>query len=293
MNFTNVAALANKPLLQQVNNALPKIISVALVVAIGYTLATLSWQIYQSFQQPENTIAANNSNNIKLNQPPKQDVRQITTAWLFGKAQSAAIAPVQENAPVSKLNLVLRGVLAADPQELALAIIANGKGGKEEIYAIGDIIQRGVKLSEIHPDHVIITRNGRAEKLVLVKSSGKLSGNSFGRNQSSKQTSKGTTLREIRQQIMKNPTSFGEYALPIVVKQNGKQIGYRLKPQKKGDLLMQYGLMPSDIITEINGVKLDNPQNGIKALRELSSASSVTLTVKRGQSFVPLNIQLQ
>ena len=293
MNFAQVAALANKPLLQQLNLALPKIVSIALVIAIGYTLATLSWQVYQSQQTPETPVAANNSNNVKITRQARQDVRQITTAWLFGKAQNTVVAPVQENAPVSKLNLVLRGVLAADPQELALAIIANGKGGKEEIYAVGDTIQRGVKLSEIHPDHVIISRNGLAEKLVLVKSSGKFSGNSYNRNQSSGQTSKTTSLREIRQQIMSNPTSFGDYALPIVVKQNGKQVGYRLKPQKKGDLLMQYGLLPSDIITEINGVKLDKPQNGIKALRELSSARSVTLTVKRGQSFVPLNIQLQ
>ncbi len=293
MNFAQVAALANKPLLQQLNLALPKIVSIVLVIAIGYTLATLSWQVYQSQQPPETPVAANNSNNVKITRQAKQDVRQITTAWLFGKAQNTVAAPVQENAPVSKLNLVLRGVLAADPQELALAIIANGKGGKEEIYAVGDTIQRGVKLSEIHPDHVIISRNGLAEKLVLVKSSGKFSSNSYNRNQSSGQTAKTTSLREIRQQIMSNPTSFGDYALPIVVKQNGKQVGYRLKPQKKGDLLMQYGLLPSDIITEINGVKLDKPQNGIKALRELSTARSVTLTVKRGQSFVPLNIQLQ
>lgn len=32
---------------------------------------------------------------------------------------------------------------------------------------------------------------------------------------------------------MSNPTSFGDYALPVVVKENGKQVGYRLQPQKK------------------------------------------------------------
>jgi len=293
----NLALLADKPRLQRINQALPAALSIALVVALGYTLATLSWQFYLSMQPAEipdssapATVAAS------THRPSSnQGIRQITRAWLFGKPQHGKPAQAQENAPVTKLNLVLRGVLAAEPDTLALAIIAKGKGksGKEEIYAIGDTIQHGVSLSEIHPDHVIIERNGRAEKLVMPKSKGGGSFTASASKRTSSDAANVTSLRDIRQQIMKNPTSFGDYALPIVVKENGKQIGYRLRPQKKGHLLQQYGLMPNDIITEINGVKLDKPQNGIKALRELSSASSVSLTVKRGQSYVPLDIQLQ
>ena len=77
-------------------------------------------------------------------------------------------------------------------------------------------------------------------------------------------------VASVRQEILQNPTSFGDYALPVVVKQNGKQVGYRLQPQQKGaELMQQAGLEADDIITEINGIKLDNPQNGIGALRQL------------------------
>ena len=82
--------------------------------------------------------------------------------------------------------------------------------------------------------------------------------------------------------------------MPVVVKQNGKQIGYRLQPQQKGKALMQeVGLRANDVITEINGIKLDNPQNGIGALRQLSTANSVSISVMRNGTEVPLNIQLQ
>ena len=296
MNFAQLAALANKPALQRLNTALPAMVSIALVITIGYALATLSWQLYQSMQPAESALGGTPPITPPATRTPSsQSVRQITRAWLFGKPENSKSAPVQKNAPVTKLNLVLRGVLAADPDALALAIIAKGKGksGKEEIYGIGDTIQHGVTLREIHPDHIIIERNGRAEKLVMPKSKGGGSFTASASKRTSSDAANATSLRDIRQQIMKNPTSFGDYALPIVVKENGKQIGYRLRPQKKGHLLQQYGLMPNDIITEINGVKLDKPQNGIKALRELSSASSVSLTVKRGQSYVPLDIQLQ
>ena len=79
-----------------------------------------------------------------------------------------------------------------------------------------------------------------------------------------------------------------------MVKRNGKQLGYRLQPQQKGNELMQeVGLEANDVITEINGIKLDNPQNGIGALRQLSTANSVSITVMRNGTEVPLSIQLQ
>lgn len=92
---------------------------------------------------------------------------------------------------------------------------------------------------------------------------------------------------------MKSPTSFAEYALPIIVKENGKQIGYRLQPKKKGDLLAEIGIEPSDVIISVNGVPLNNPKNAISALRKLTTATEVNIIVKRNGAEVPINIQLQ
>ena len=99
-------------------------------------------------------------------------------------------------------------------------------------------------------------------------------------------------LKGIREEIMKNPTSFGQYALPVVVKENGRQIGYRLRPQKKGGLLAELGIQESDVIIMINGVRLDKAQNGIAALRKLSTAKDLALVVKRNGAEVPINISL-
>ena len=103
----------------------------------------------------------------------------------------------------------------------------------------------------------------------------------------------GDYLKNIRQNIIKNPTSFTKYALPVIVRENGKQIGYRLQPQQEGDLLAQMGIKPSDVITSVNGIQLNNPKNGIGALQKLSTATEVNITVKRNGVEVPLNIQLQ
>jgi len=199
-------------------------------------------------------------------------------------------------APETKLNLILKGVLAAKT-ELASAIIGQGPTGKEDIYSVGDRMPGGVMIKEIHPEYVVLERGGQLETLKLQKESG-VDDINAAITQSSQAgsdaaLSPAAALTEIRSNILKNPTSFGDYALPVVVKENGKQIGYRLQPQQKGELLSELGLQSTDVIIEINGVKLDQPQNGISALRKLSTATNLSIVVKRDGADVPLNISLQ
>jgi len=181
--------------------------------------------------------------------------------------------------------------------KMASAIIAQGKSGKEDIYGVGDKISGGVLIKEIHPEHVVLERSGRREILKLQKISGV---NLKSTRQAKTNLSSGRSTRtsdralsNIRTSILKNPTSFADYALPVIVKENGKQIGYRLQPQEKGELLTEMGLQPTDVVIQINGVKLDKPQNGISALRKLSTAKNLDIVVKRNGAEVPLSITLQ
>jgi general secretion pathway protein C len=284
---------ANAAYLQQINQRLPAIISLLLVLACAHALAKISWMFLPESETSVQQRATTRTPIInRANQD--QSIRQVANAHLFGEMQHAA--PTRPStAPETRLNLVLRGVIAAEPMSRSQAIIARGKNGMEEVYAIGDKMPGGVTVEEVHPDHVILNRGGQYETLQLIKDE------DVGTIQTSDESSDfptsdsaGQQLVSIRQEILQNPTSFGDYALPVVVKQDGKQLGYRLQPQQKGNELMQeVGLEADDVITEINGIKLDNPQNGIGALRQLSSANSISITVMRNGNEVPLNIQLQ
>lgn len=291
MAQTLTTLLSNPENLQLVLKKLPATVSIILVIACAHVLSQITWAFFSETEQAVITNTSTPGISPKTNN--QQAFRQLTSANLFGVAGKTNTAKTTK-APETKLNLVLRGVLAADPMKTASAIIARGKNGKEEIYGIGDKLPGGVSIKEIHPEHVILERQGQLETLRLPKESGgfKLtnSATSFNTTQSK---SPANTLSNIRENIMKNPTSFAEYALPIVVKEGGKQIGYRLQPQKRGNLLTEIGLKPTDIITSVNGVRLDNPRNGIGVLRKLSTATEVSITVKRNGAEVPLNIQLQ
>jgi len=245
-------------------------------------------------QEDEAVPVQANTGSINNQRVKQNNFRQLTSANIFGVSETVQ-AVKQVNVPVTKLNLTLKGVLAAIPMKLASAIISQGRSGKEDIYSVGDKMPGGVSIKEIHPEHVVLERNGRKEILKLQKISGVNFGKTTGRSTHIGRSANkaGVALKKIRNDILKNPASFGEYALPVVIKENGKQIGYRLKPQKKGALLAEIGVLPNDVITQINGVKLDKPQNGISALRKLSTAKNISIVVKRNGAEVPLSITLQ
>jgi general secretion pathway protein C len=287
------ALFNNNTYLLQINQRLPAIISLLLVIACAHALATMTWMLVPEDETGLQQKARSRTPVIRQ-VDQRQAIRQVANAHLFGEMQRSGL-PQQIKAPETKLNLVLRGVIAATPMKLSHAIIARGKNGKEEVFALGDKMPGGITIEEIYADHVILNRGGRLETLQLVRDEevGTITSSTNGQDFLPSAAS-ADDLVSVRQEILQNPTAFGDYALPVVVKENGKQIGYRLQPQQKGDKLMQEaGLEASDVITEINGIKLDNPQNGIGALRQLSTADSVSITVLRNGAEVPLNIQLQ
>lgn len=298
MANTLIAQLNNPLVLQQINRRLAMIASMLLIIACAWLLVEITWMFFPQGEQSTMPVAQR-TKPLTNNQAQQNNFKQLTSANVFGVSEKAALQQ-QSKAPETKLNLTLKGVLATSPMEMASAIIAQGKNGKEDIYGIGDKMPGGVTIKEIHPEYVVLERSGRLETLKLQKlsgvdgfGSGGKSNLQSGRSNSYSQGSPAAALKDIRSNIMKNPTSFGEYALPVVVKENGKQIGYRLKPQQKGQMLSELGIESGDVITQINGVKLDNQQNGISALRKLSTAKNLNIVVKRNGAEVPLNISLQ
>ena len=283
---------------QQLNKTLPTTFNVILIIACSYTLSQLTWLFVPT--EETSTQAPQSKRHVRNNtaqREQQQKIQSISDAHLFGRYQSKVSEPVKTDAPETRLNLELKGVLAAVPMANASAIIAMGKNGKEDIYGINDKVSSAT-IKEIHSDRVILGRGGRFETLrlpkdfgqnTLIKSSESTPPDNF---TSSTPSTPGEVLGDIRQKIMKNPTSFGEYAIPIPFNENGKLRGYRLQPQKDRALFDQVGLDPNDVVVAINGVTLDNPANGLKALRALQKAKHVNITVLRNGAEIPLSFDI-
>ncbi|MES9876330.1 MAG: type II secretion system protein N [Candidatus Sedimenticola sp. PURPLELP] len=98
----------------------------------------------------------------------EDDIEEITDWDLFGTAQHSPVnRQASINAPQTRLQLTLRGVIAGEEAE-GWAMITAGKG-KEKRYRKGDSVTPGALLAEIHPDRVLLERNGQLETLKLIK----------------------------------------------------------------------------------------------------------------------------
>lgn len=282
--------------LLRANRILPVLLTLLLVIGCSYLLSKITWALI-----PDDNPALpmqNQGMDTANTQQQRTDYSHISQAHLFGIYQQSAASPQTQDAPDTRLNLVLKGVLSAEPMSKASVIISLGKNGKEDMYSIGDQVASAT-LKEIYADRVILQRSGQLETLRMpeefnddfITSSPSNDLPDQGNTQIDT-SSPGAALSDIREEILKNPTSFGKYAIPVPYKENGRIVGYRLAPQGDNTLFDVVGLDPDDVIVAVNGVKLDDPAEGLKALRELQSASQVNITVLRNGAEIPLQFDI-
>ncbi|MGD8998853.1 MAG: type II secretion system protein N [Granulosicoccaceae bacterium] len=148
---------------EQLARYLPWLVNILLAVLLVNSMlnVTLQWLSSTSGEDTPATIAAPAAEKVQ-----RQQAAQIAQLHLFGKAQLQSVKQAPTVAPETKLNLVLRGVIASGRAAGALAIVGP-RGGKEKSYAIGETLPGGAELKEIYADRVILQHRGRLETLTL------------------------------------------------------------------------------------------------------------------------------
>lgn len=268
------------------------VINLLLAAVLGYMLAKLVLAMLPTPPQNALTVTASASSQ-KTTRPADPGV-VIASKHLFGEAgKKPVVAPTPtKEAPETRLNLKLSGVLAFQPPESAMAII--GSGSQEKVYAIGDAIIGAAKLVEVHPDRVIIDQRGRRETLRLPEKTAPIN---LGRPRAVQNTPTAHNLpnspKALRDKILKNPRMLADLVTVRPYQENGKLRGFRLSPKQGAEILQSQGIMANDVITQVNGVQLNSQSQGLKALRKLSKARSIDLTVLRGGAEIPISISLE
>lgn len=260
-------------------NRLPEIVNLLLVVLIALSAARLFWLAW-----PESTpdLVASTTGPGDQTHGKSVDVDTIASAHLFGEQTGSDAAAQKQkviNAPETRLNLVLTGIISEKNGKRSRALIETGNG-KQESFAVDSEISDNIKLHAIYANRVILDRNGRFETLTLesVKKARSMAG--IERTQAvSSETA--TELRDVREQILDNPAKAQRYIRLQPERQNGNLAGYRIYPGADRGLFERAGLKSGELVTAINGQSLDNPSASIKLLSSLADASSATITLQR------------
>ncbi|WP_455202616.1 type II secretion system protein GspC [Kaarinaea lacus] len=298
---------------------LPVIVAIITILLLAHSLAKLTWNLVP---QPETGAAVSAAQRetpsvarVVREQPL---ARKINNFHLFGKYEpkKAVVAPVKPAVvPETRLNLKLRGVFASRDKNASRAIIADSRG-EEDSYRLGSEVPGGAILSEIHADHVILEHNGRLETLKLPvdvpeAGAGSRTANS---GQSTRQSSRTTNrninrgniaqasantadnaalLGQYREALMNDPNSVMGLVNVRPYQKDGQLVGYRLRPGKDRALLRRFGLRSGDIVTSVNGVPMNNPVKALEVLRDISTASQLTVDIERNGTPQSFTFQIQ
>ncbi|WP_420907549.1 type II secretion system protein GspC [Vibrio cincinnatiensis] len=216
------------------------------------------------------------------------DIRALQNSDLFGRyiAQTASsvTTTVKEDAPPTRLNLTLVGVVASTDQPRSLAVIANR--GQQNTYGLNEEIEgtRAV-LKAVFVDRVIIDNSGRDETLMLEGRDYQTSTIQTSERLVAVNSSVEDKLTAIRDEINRSPQEVFKYVSLSQVKQDESVIGYRVSPGKDPALFEAVGLQAGDIAIQLNGLDLTDPSVMTQVFESVSDLTELNLTVERdGQS---------
>ncbi|MFQ5469885.1 MAG: type II secretion system protein GspC [Gammaproteobacteria bacterium] len=270
-----------------------------LLILLSYYLAELTWKMIPAEKQaaPLPVVAETGRQAVS---PTASKTWNIAKWHLFGQpsAQKPVSIPVNQEITETKLNLVLRGIVASDDPNGGGAIIAQ-PNGSERFYKVGARLPGNAELKEIHPDKVILQRNNRLEALKLPKDSIDIGSGVPGATQRGASRSTGSSrtarvaparLRQYRQMIVNNPQRIADLVRVQPHREGGRFVGYRLQPGRDRALFSQVGLLPGDVVTAVNGIQIDNPAKGFNVMNQLKESSQINVNILRNG--VPQSIVL-
>jgi len=268
--------------LAAVNQHAPFWVSLSLVVIIAWYLAQTFWALF-----PEPSIAISNAPSRGapadiINTANSPSYEGIVDAHIFGESTTNDALPVMaaENAPETRLNLKLHGaVMSTDPTEAHAIISESGKGS--EVYFVGDAIPGGAKLHEIQSRLVILNRGGVLETLKLPE----LAKGGAPARQPASNTRRSFGPRSFRNDsgdsVPDSIARFTDIVRPQPYMPDGKLKGYRLYPGRDRKRFAAIGLRPGDLVTNINGVPLNDMAQGMSLFQSMGEVTQLTVTLER------------
>ncbi len=202
------------------------------------------------------------------------DMSLLTTLDPFNRG--GAVADLVQEAPETKLNLVLKGVRAsADGTGVAMIVMPNNR---LSIFAPGETILDGVVLDRVYGDRVTLRKNGQIEALLMSSGADRLSVLSSpddpvpqvnGTSSAGDDGLISTTATDFLANLVINPVHRGQ-----------DFVGYEISSRGNAALLERSGLKPGDIVISVDGVSIGATGPGELAMK-LSSSQKVRLRIDR------------
>ncbi len=254
-------------------NRLANLATLLMAVLLAAQVAWWSWH----FLGPQPNVVEGES------QPPIDRALARTLLGEPDASDATAVGPATNNSGIR-----LKGVFAVDGKALSAAIV--NIGGRDMSVRVGESISDGVKLVDVRPTEIVVSRSGVRQTIPLDHMS---AANSAAANSSN--ANKGTTQASFRLNVAqpsKNAYSLSRSELNNVL-QDPNQInflgnivaaagGVQVKDAPTGSLAQKLGLQPGDIIATVNGQPVTGPGDLARFYGQFGSTNSIRAEIRRG-----------
>ncbi|MDZ7662385.1 type II secretion system protein GspC [Thiohalophilus sp.] len=235
-------------------------------------------------------------------QNPKTTLSDLAKSHLFGTppATEQRQSAVPTEAPKTRLNLRLTGILAIGGDGQGVAIIA--RGNEQRVYTTGANLPGNAILKYVHRDRVILSRAGRFEMLLLSRDKLELSQTDAGvqaaspgefpvdgsaRDPEPVETEQShiprNELTQLREELNNDPRRLADLIQFTPIMSEDGIRGFRIQPRSAGrDYFQRAGLEEDDIVTAVNGIPVSDMQQMSGLVNQLETVRELRLQVERG-----------
>lgn len=252
------------------------LLTLVLVLVLAFQLAYWTWV----FVSPPRTSAK---------PVERADVDLAAIARMFGAA------PPSSAGAASASGLRLKGVVAPTPGVAASAIFSAGAGKDISVYVDREV-QPGVRLVEVHPDHVVVARAGARERIDLearrsiASARGAGAGRQAGFKLNVARAGNNFTLsRKELDDALRDPHQLN-YLGALGTPPGG---GVRMEQAPPGSLANKLGLQPGDVIRRVNGQTVASQGDLARIYTQFGSLSGIQAEVQRGGAMLQLSYSIQ
>jgi general secretion pathway protein C len=201
----------------------------------------------------------------------------------------------------TELPLTLLGTAAAADPELSWAAIEDRESQQTLVLRIGDSVRNQAQVRRIERKRIVLEENGALRELALAEADG------LPTAPAPLRPAARTAARAPRPRPMspppnpatmpdetaaRSPARLFSEARILPKYEAGQMVGVQVSAIKPGSLFEQMGVQEGDVITELNGIRIDSPEQSAKILLELTKSEPFTVQVEGASGTRTLNVDL-
>jgi general secretion pathway protein C len=255
------------------------LIIITLIIYLSYLVSIITWQIFA--QEDRQIPIIENEAVISTNPVPQN---------LFGVEVKAQPKKNYTKVKKTKLDVKLIGIINRKQNPVAIIALASGLN---KVYKVGDKINGLAEIKEIENNFIIIKNKNKYEKLLIER---KTTDNLVKTVEKTKKVAEkpkqiikinNNHKRTLRNYLSKARTNPASLLSVVRIEPNfvsGLLSGFKIYPAQERELFAEIGFKAGDIITQINGVKMDNLANAFNIGKDLAREKTFDFVILRNNT---------